>query len=104
MKIGKYASSISAVIAIIIVILKVQFDLAMYNTINDIITNGDASPKLFVGGIKVMLLYGIPTLMSLILSIIGLKKKNKYRKIALVLNILTILYLIIPVGLIVSTF
>jgi len=104
MKIGKYLSVISIFTAIVFVILKLQFDILSYETMKEVISNGDSSPKLVAGGIKIVLLYIIPVLISLILSIIGMKRKNNYRKAALILNIVTIIYLIIPVGLILSTF
>ena len=104
MKIGKYLSVISIIIAMVFVILKLQFDLLTYQTMNELMSNGDSSPKLIAGGIRTTLLYVFPLLFSLILSIIGMKRKNSLRKLALTLNIITIIYLVIPVGLIMSTF
>ncbi|MBW1294977.1 hypothetical protein [Aquimarina litoralis] len=104
MKIGKYLSMISILIALVFVVLKIQFDVSTFHIMKEIMSKGDSSPKLIAGGIKIVLLYVIPVLISLLLSIIGMKRKNAYRKIALTVNILTIIYLIIPVGLIMSTF
>ena len=104
MKIGKYLSTISILIAIVFVVLKIQFDISTFETMKEIMSKGDSSPRLVAGGIKIVIIYGIPVLISLILSIIGMKRKNKYRKAALTINILTIIYLIIPLGLIIATF
>ncbi len=105
MKIGKYLSLISILIAIFFVIKKILFDLETYKIITAELESeiGDAQPTLVSGGIKVALLCLIPMLLSLILSIIGMKRKNKFGKIGLTLNIITIVYLLIPLGLIIST-
>ena len=83
MKIGKYLSVISIICAIVFVILKLQFDVLTFETMKELMSNGDSSPKLVAGGIRTTLLYIFPVLFSLILSIIGMKRKNSFRKLAL---------------------
>ncbi|MDG4716747.1 hypothetical protein [Winogradskyella marincola] len=105
MKIGKHLSLISILITSFFIIKKAFLDLETYRIITTELEsgNGDMQPTLVAGGIKVALLYLIPMLISLILSIIGMKRKNRFYKIGLILNIITIVYLIIPLGLILST-
>ncbi len=105
MRIGKHLSLISVLIALFFIIKKAFFDLETYKLITSELEsgNGDMQPSLVAGGIKVTLLYLIPMLISLILSIIGMKRKNRFDKIGLILNIITIIYLLIPLGLILST-
>ena len=100
MKVEKYLSSTSIVIASVFVLVKLQLDFVTYHTMRKVIVSldGDFSPSIAAGEIKTVALYLIPVLISLILSIIGYKKRNSYRKVALGLNLLTLLYLIIPVG------
>jgi len=102
MKFGKYLSVISIIIAFVIVLFKLQFDILSYKTINEALSNakGDINPTVVAGGIKVLIIYIIPNLISLILSIIGYRRKNNYWRLALWINILTIVYLIIPIGII----
>jgi heme/copper-type cytochrome/quinol oxidase subunit 2 len=102
MKIGKYLSVISIIIALIVALFKLQFDIHSYETISEALSNadGDINPTVVAGGIKVLILYFIPVIISLILSFIGYKRKNKHYKLALGINVISILYLIIPVGII----
>lgn len=100
MRIGKYLSIISIVIALVLIVLKSLTDLSFYNGLIKVFPDdqSDFSPSLVVIGIRHIILFSIPILISLVLSIVGLKKKNKYRKPALIINIFTIVYLIIPIG------
>lgn len=102
MNIGEYLSVISIIVAVIFIILKVQFDLFTYKTMKEVMADGDVSPSLVAEEIRVVFLYLVPVLISLVLSIIGTKKKNSYRKLGLTLNILAILYLIVPVGILIA--
>ena len=88
------------------ILLKLQFDFSTYQTMTEVMptSDGDISPSIIAGGIKVMILYSIPVLTSLILSIVGFRNKNNYRKIALSLNILTIVYLVIPTGILLAVY
>ncbi|MGB0885817.1 MAG: hypothetical protein ACPGR5_05275, partial [Chitinophagales bacterium] len=55
--------------------------------------NGDISPTVGAGGLKILILLFIPMFISLVISIIGFKKKNIYKKASLILNIITMVYL-----------
>ena len=104
MKIGQYWSLISIVITAVFFLLKVQFDFTTYYTMKETMANsgGDISPSLVAGSLKVVLLFIFPLILSLVLGIIGLRKKNNYRKIALSFNILTIIFLLIPAGILIA--
>ena len=77
MKIGKYLSLISILIASIFIIKKAFFDLETYRIISAELEsgNGDMQPTLVAGGIKVAILYLIPISISLILCNRNEKKK-----------------------------
>ncbi len=95
MKIGKYWSIISIIIAVVLIAAKVQFDLSVYGIIKEAIEKyGDVNPSIVAGGMKLV----IVCIVSLTFSIIGMRKQNDYRKLGLGLNIFTIIYLLIPVG------
>ena len=99
----KYFSILSIIIALIIIGLKIEFDISSYYIIKDTIAqSGDMQPTLVAGGKTIILTYLIPLLISFIFSVIGFKKQNKYRRIGLILNILTVVYTIIPIGVILS--
>lgn len=103
MKIGKYFSLISTIIAIVCVIHKLQLDIITYNTTLEVISVSEVDfASTFIP--FVMDIYFIITLISLVLSIIGFKKKNHFRKLALGLNILAVVYMIVPVGSLMSIF
>ena len=103
MKIWNHLSLISIVIALCFLILKLTFDFKAYNTITTHLQEGDMQPTLIAGRIKIILLFLIPLFISLIISFIGIKRRNKCRKLAVVINIVTIIYLLIPLGLLLST-
>ena len=99
MKVGKYLSIISIVIAIVIIILKLQIDISYYNGIVKVFPDaqGDFSPTLVVMGVSRLILFLAPIIISLILCVKGIKKKNRYKKLGLAINILAIIYVSIPV-------
>ena len=103
-KLGKHLSMLSIIIAVILVLLKIQSDLSFYNSLIEVFPDGqgDLSPSLVVIGMEYLFIFLLPILVSLTLAIIGMKRKNKHRKLALLINILTIVYLIIPVGVILA--
>ncbi|WP_299680808.1 hypothetical protein [uncultured Dokdonia sp.] len=100
MKITPYLSVISIIIALIVIYFKLQLDISFYDNLKKVYPNehGDFTPSLVVIGIRTTLVFLIPILTSLIISIKGIKKRNRYRKLALTINILAIIYLIVPVG------
>ncbi|GAA0188844.1 hypothetical protein GCM10009122_48200 [Fulvivirga kasyanovii] len=100
MRTGKHLSLISIVFSIIVVFVKLHWDISTYYAIQEALasTAGDISPAIFAGGFKVLIFLAL-ALISLVLSIIGMKKKNYCRKLALSINIFAVIYLIIPVGL-----
>lgn len=105
MKIGKHLSFISILIASFFIVKKAFFDLEIYRILATELEsgNGDMQPTLIAGGIKVAILYLIPISISLILSVIGMKRKNKFGKIGLSLNLIAIVYNLIPLSLIFFT-
>ena len=63
---------------------------------------GDISPSLVAGGVRSTLIYfGLPMIGSLILSIIGIKKRNRFRYLGLILNLIALLYVVVPTGILV---
>ncbi len=106
MKFIKYLSITSIILALVIIFIKLQFDIESYRFMKEIITdsNGDISPTVGAGGLKILILLFIPMFISLVISIIGFKKKNIYKKASLILNIITMVYLIIPAGILLSQF
>ena len=98
MKISKYLSIISLVIAVIIILLKINFDITFYVVISGVLEDGDVSPAIVAGFIKVIIPCLLPSFIALILSIIGFRRRNGYRKAALWISISSFVYLLIPVG------
>ena len=99
MKIGKYWSIISIVIAVVFLVLKLRTDMSSY------IATKEAMVEISNVYVKIVPLVIEPLLVGLIpltLSIIGMRKQNNYWQFALGLNIFTIIYLIIPVGLLLA--
>jgi hypothetical protein len=99
MKIGKHLSIISIVIALIIIILKLQIDISYYNGIVKVFPDaqGNFTRSLVFMGLGHLIIFLVPIIISLILCFKGIKKKNSYRKLGLAINILAIIYIIIPV-------
>ncbi|KXX66890.1 hypothetical protein AVL50_30640 [Flammeovirga sp. SJP92] len=56
------------------------------------------SPSFVTGSFKVGLLFALPFLISLTFSVLGYMKRNKFRKWSMLLNVLTLIYLLIPFG------
>jgi len=105
MKPIKYISTISLIIASVVIILKSFIDYRTFKLITDLqtTTKGDFSPSLFAGSIKIaVIVFALPILISLILSIIGFKYKNNYRLLALGLNVFAIVYIVVPIGLMIA--
>lgn len=100
MKISNYLSLISLALAIVLIILKLQSDIRTYLAVSDLLAESDISPQIVANGIRNILFYLTPVLLSLVLSIMGMVRRNNYRTIALALNILTVIYHIIPVGIV----
>lgn len=103
MKVTNHFSLIAIIIALFFLTMKIKIDLDFYHFIKLELSDDDAQPILFASKIKSSLLYSFPMLIALAFSIIGLKRQNKFRIFALVLNIITMIYLIIPVGVILAT-
>ncbi len=101
MKVGKHLSLISILVASIFIIKKAFFDIETYRILTTELEsgNGDIQPTLVAGGIKVAILYLIPISISLILSVIGMRRKNKFGKSGVILNLIAIVYHLIPLSL-----
>jgi len=105
MRLAKYLSTISLVITSVVIILKSFIDYRTFKLVTDLrpTTSGDISPSLFAGSIKIsVLVFVLPILISLVLSIIGFKYKNNHRLLALGLNVFAIVYIVVPIGLIIA--
>jgi glucan phosphoethanolaminetransferase (alkaline phosphatase superfamily) len=104
MKILKHLSLVAVSIAVISIILKIQFDIQSYQVVSEVLTetNGDSCPTVLGGGMISTTLYLTLAILSLALSIIGYMKRNQFHKLALWLNILAILYILLPIGIIIG--
>jgi len=105
MKIGKNLSAISIMLAMFLIWLKSQWDYAIYMQLREILSgaNGDISPTIVADSLGSLLIYLLLALLSLALSIVGFKRKNRLHKLAIVTNVLALIYLIIPLGLLLGT-
>lgn len=100
----KYFSIVSILIAQIIIILKIDIDFSSYYTIKDAMAQTQDLQPTFFSNQNIIITFLMLLVISLIFSVIGFKKQNKYRKSGLLLNILAIIYTIIPVGVMLSLY
>ncbi len=91
----KYFSIISIILAVILILLKLQFDIELYGASGGE-EIGDMSPQINGDGSNLFLNYLGFLLISIILSIIGRRLGNQYAKTGIFINILALFYLIIP--------
>jgi len=105
MKINNHFSIISIVIALAIILLKLHFDISTYKMMNEMFTkNSDnISASVISGGIRILIFYLILALIAIILSIIGRIKKNRFSQLGLIISIFTIIYLLIPFGILLNS-
>jgi len=92
-----YLSLLSILIALVVIALKIELDLATYHAFQDTTaTQNTAQPAMLVGGLTFLPISLI--IVSLVLAVFGLEKNNKYRILAITINIITIFYLMVPIG------
>ncbi|MGB0521779.1 MAG: hypothetical protein ACPGJS_02405 [Flammeovirgaceae bacterium] len=103
MKKGKYYTLSSIIISTILILLKLRLDYTSYHLLQPHLISGDISPSLVAGGLEIVIMYYLlPMLISIILSIVGIRKKNTYCYGGLALSIVGLIYLIIPMGILIS--
>jgi hypothetical protein len=92
-----YFSLLSILIALVVIALKIELDLATYHAFQDAATTQNtAHPAMVVGGLTFLPISLV--VVSLVLAVFGLEKNNKYRILAITINIITIFYLMVPIG------
>ena len=84
-------------------LLKMTVDYSAYLAIKPIAQQGDMSPSI-IASAGILLEYILVSLVSLVISIVGLRYKNRHAKPALVMNIVVFVYLFIPAGIILGVF
>jgi len=112
----KHLSLISILITVVILITKLKFDIViilhtvligfrnMFIIIANIFSNSkrelvDTSIDIFLN-----FYFFLPMLLSFSISIIGARNKNRYYKIALLINILVLIYSMLPTKILLDMF
>ncbi|MEM9340162.1 MAG: hypothetical protein AAGA66_15615 [Bacteroidota bacterium] len=70
----------------------------VYHAMMDVRSTTGVAPVMLSGVTSGMMVYLVPAFASLLVSIIGFRRKNAYHKISLAFNTLTSIYTTIPVG------
>ena len=93
-----YFSLLSILIALVVIALKIELDLATYHAFQDAVSamQNSVQPAMVVGGLTFLPISLV--VVSLVLAVFGLEKNNKYRFFALTLNVIAIFYLMVPIG------
>jgi len=86
--------------ALILIAMKAWFDIVIYQQmVEQLKEPSDISPSLVVANVKSIIPF---ILLSIALSIIGFVKNNPYRKVSLSVNVLMLIYLFVPLGLVLA--
>ncbi|HAA13851.1 MAG TPA: hypothetical protein DCE41_20035 [Cytophagales bacterium] len=100
----KHLSLTALILACLFILFKLWLDVSLYQLMQKLITQeeGDISPQVLTGTALVLLPYLVAPLVILIVSIVGYRRQNRFRKPALWLSILGLLYGLVPVGMLLA--
>lgn len=97
-------SLLAMVLSILLIAVKVYLDYNIYKEISEILeqTGGDISPSMVAGGIKVLIMLLLFPVITMILGVVGYRKKNAYRVWGVTLSAFALVYAFVPLGLILT--
>lgn len=100
MLIKNHLSVISICLSLAVLIAKLYIDINIYQLVS---TACDLAPSVLSGGIKSTLsLLFLPILAALLSAGIGYYRKNRFRLVAIGLNLIAIIYTFLPLGMILA--
>lgn len=94
MKIGKNLSLVSILLMITLLVVKISYDIKIYN---EFMLQKNANQGFASASYIIPKYYFFIITISIVISIIGYIKKNKFRKIGLSLNLISVIYLLFPI-------